>query len=203
MHKENLQKEFPPISDEEIDEKTKRAISLFKKIVNEANNKNWRYVVLSGFAIDANLGYFSRNHKDVDFLIDRSNIQEVVSFLKKEGHLVSESDRYGKDLIKVDFVIHEGLIRFADCDIHVGFFDEIKNEVVLPMDGKEIRFSGNYDDILITKDFLDVKAKVLTLPQLIVERKGWEEKIGLMARIERNKEENKKVMRIIEILKNT
>jgi hypothetical protein len=195
-----LHKEFPPLPEKELDEKTKRATILFKKIVVEAHKDNWKYVILSGFAIDIHLGYFSRNHKDVDFLIDKSNIDDVKSFLQKQGHAVYESDKYGKDLLRVDPTIIDGQIRLADCDIHIGFFDENTNEVVLPMNRGEIRFPGSYEQITVQKEFLGVQSKILKLPLLVREREGWKEKIGLTGREERNELENQKVQKIISII---
>ena len=199
----NLKQEFPPITNEAVDERTKKAIGLFKKIVIEASDKKWKYVVLSGFAIDAYLGYISRNHKDVDFIIDKKNITEVKEFLEKEGHSVFRSKTLGEDdVLKID-PIDAKTQRAAHCDIHISFFDEKKKEVVIPMHGNEIRFSGNYNDISTEKEFLGVKASILLPDLLIEEKKGWTEKIGLSARPEREEKnalEIKKIRQIINCL---
>ncbi len=192
---QNLKKEFPPLSEEEIDKRTKRAVSIFKKLIIQAKEKNWRYVVLSGFAVDSHLGYLSRNHKDVDFIIDKNDIEEVKFFLKKEGHLVCESKKYGNDLLRVDPIDAE-TTRAAHCDIHISFFDGKTNEVVIPMYGKEIRFTGNYNEISTERNFLGVKPRVLLPNLLIEEKKGWVEKIGLSGREERNALEIKKIQKI-------
>jgi len=194
-----LKQEFPPLIAEEIDERTKKAIDLFKKIVIQASEKKWKYVVLSGFAVDSYFGYISRNHKDVDFIIDRDNIGEARKFLEKEGHLVCESKGHGDDLLRVD-PINAETTRAAHCDIHISFFNEKTKEVVVPMHGNEIRFSGNYDDISTEKEFLGVKAKVLLPGLLIEEKKGWKEKIGLSGREEKNALEVKKIKYIINYL---
>ena len=198
-----LKKEFPPLADEDMDERTKKAIDLFKKIVVQASGKNWKYVVLSGFAVDSYLGYISRNHKDVDFIIDRDNIEEAKKFLKKEGHLVCGSKAHGEDdVLKIDPIDAE-TTRSAHCDIHISFFDDKTKEVVIPMHGNEIRFSGDYDDISAERKFLGVKTKVLLPNLLIEEKKGWTEKIGLSARPEREKKnalEVKKIQQIINFL---
>src|SRR3989344_2841960 len=111
-----LRQEFPPLANEEMDERTKKAIELFKKIIIQASEKNWKYVVLSGFAIDSYLGYISRNHKDVDLIIDKNDIEAVKFFFKKEGHIVCESKKYGSDLLRIDPVDKE-TTRAAHCDI--------------------------------------------------------------------------------------
>ena len=193
-----MDKEFPPLPNNEMDERTKRAIELFKKITIKAEKENWKYVILSGFALDAYLGYISRNHKDVDFIIDKNNIAAVKLFLEKEGHLVCESVKYGNDLLRVDPIDKEST-RAAHCDIHISFFDEKTKEVVIPMLGKEIRFKGNYDTISTEKEFLGVKAKVLSLPLLLEEKRGWEEKIGLSGREEKNALEKEKIGKIIQL----
>jgi hypothetical protein len=195
-----LQQEFPPLPDSEIDERTKKAIVLFEKIVNKAKQENWKYVVLSGFAVDAYLGYISRNHKDVDFLMDRNNIKEVWKFLESEGHLVCESKNHGDNLLRIDPIDAE-TTRAAHCDIHISFFDDKLKEVVIPMRGNEMRFNGTYDDISVEREFLGVKAKILLLPLLLEEKKGWTEKIGLSGREERNALEIKKIQTIIDNIK--
>jgi hypothetical protein len=196
MKNNYLIKEFPPLPMEEIDERTKKAVILFKKIVTKANEKKWKYVVLSGFALDAHLGYFSRNHKDVDFIIDRNNIIEAKLYLEKEGHVVCESTKHGNDLLRVDPVDIE-TTRGAHCDIHISFFDEQSKEVVIPMHGNEMCFVGDYNDISIEKEFLGVTARILLPFLLIEEKKGWAEKIGLTGREERNALEIEKMQKII------
>ena len=191
-----LEQEFPPITNEEMDERTKKAIEILKEIATEALNKKWKYVVLSGFAVDAYLGYVSRNHKDVDFIVDKSDIAEVREFLEKNRHLVCESKKHGNDLLRVDPIDRE-TTRAAHCDIHISYFDETLNQVVITMHGNEMRFAGNYQDISAEKEFLGVKTKVLLPDLLIKEKKGWEEKIGLSGREEKNALEIKKIKRII------
>ncbi len=203
MNDNLLKKEIPPLAEGEMDERTKKAIDLFKRIVIRASEKNWKYVVLSGFAVDAYLGYISRNHKDVDFIIDRDNVGDAKIFLEKEGHLVCKSKAHGEDdLLRIDPIDAE-TTRAAHCDIHISFFDDKTKEVVIPMHGKEIRFAGDYNDISIEKEFLGVKAKVLLPNLLIEEKKGWVEKIGLAwreGREEKNALEVKKIQRIINFL---
>jgi len=204
MDNELFKKEFPPLTDDEMDDRTKKAISLMGEIAARAENKKWEYVILSGFAIDAHFGYISRNHKDVDMIIDRNDINEVRSFLEEKDHLVCESKWYNKDLLRVDPIDKESA-RAAHCDIHVSFFDKNSKEVVIPMGGKEIRFSGSYNDISIEKEFLGVKIKVLLPDLLIEEKKGWLEKIGLVpkeGREEKNALEIEKIQRIISLSKN-
>ena len=65
--------------------------------------------------------------------------------------------------------------------------------------GKEIRFKGDYSDISIEKEFLGVKAKVLTPSLLLEEKKGWTEKIGLSGKEEINNLENIKIQKIISM----
>jgi hypothetical protein len=199
MDKNFLKQKFPPLSDKEIDERTKKAINLFQKIVTKAKEKNWKYVILSGFAVDAYLGYISRNHKDVDFIIDKNDIKEVWKFLESEGHLVCKSKGRGDNLLRIDPIDAE-TTRAAHCDIHISFFDDKSKEVVIPMRGNEIRFNGTYDSISAEKEFLGVKAKVLLPNLLIEEKKGWTEKIGLTGREERNALEIFKIQQIISTL---
>ena len=193
----NFEREFPPLVKEQMNERTKKAIELFKKVAIKTREKKWKYVTLSGFAIDAYLGYISRNHKDVDFIVDKNDIEAVKSFLEKEGHLVCESKTHGKDLLRVD-PINAETTRAAHCDIHISSFDNQTNEVVITMHGNEMRFAGNYGDISMEKEFLGVKAKVLLPKLLIEEKKGWVEKIGLSGREEINALENKKIEAIID-----
>ncbi|MEK7128580.1 MAG: hypothetical protein AAB933_03400 [Patescibacteria group bacterium] len=181
-----------------MDERTKKAIKLFQQVTTKASEENWKYVVLSGFAIDSYLGYISRNHKDVDFIVDKKNIEAVRSFLEKEGHSVYESKKYGNDLLRIDPIDKE-TTRAAHCDIHISFFDDKSKEVVISMLGKEIRFKGDYSDISIEKEFLGVKAKVLTPSLLLEEKKGWTEKIGLSGKEEINNLENIKIQKIISM----
>lgn len=192
----NFKQEFPPLPSDKIDERTKKAIKLFRKIATEASKNNWKYVVLSGFAVDSYLGYISRNHKDVDLIIDKNDIEAVKLFLKNEGHQVCESKKYGSDLLRIDPIDTE-TTRAAHCDIHISFFDDKSNEVIIPMLGKEMRFKGNYGDISIEKEFLGVRVKVLLPNLLLEEKKGWVEKIGLSGREERNDLENIKIEKII------
>ena len=194
-----LKKEFPPLPSDELDERTKKAVALFKIIVIKAHEEKWQYVTLSGFAVDSYLGYMSRNHKDVDFIIDRNDIEAVKLFLEQEGHLVCESKKYGNDLLRIDPIDIE-TTRAAHCDIHISFFDGKTGEVVIPMLGKEMRLKGNYSDISTEKEFLGVKVKVLLPKLLLEEKKGWVEKIGLSGREERNNLENIKIGKIISQL---
>jgi hypothetical protein len=192
----NIKQEFPPTPDEEINERTKKAIYLLKEVATEAIDKKWKYVVLSGFAIDAYLGYISRNHKDVDLIMDKGDIKEAVSFLENNGHLVCESKGHGKDLLRVDPIDKE-TTRAAHCDIHISYFDEKSNDVVITMHGNEMRFAGNYQDISTEKEFLGVKIKVLLPNLLLKEKKDWVEKIGLFGREEKNAIEIDKIQKIM------
>jgi len=196
MHDDILKQEFPPIIDEAMDDRTKKAIVLLKEIASEALSKQWKYVVLSGFAIDAYLGYISRNHKDVDLIADKNNIGEIKSFLEKKGHLVCESKKHGSDLLRIDPIDKE-TTRRAHCDIHISSFDKDTNEVIITIHGNEMRFAGNYDDISLEKEFLGVRIKVLLPELLIKEKKDWVEKIGLSGREERNALEVEKIKKII------
>lgn len=192
----NLLKEFPPLSDDQFDERTRRSIAILKKIAIKAFEMKWKYVVLSGYAIDAHLGYVSRNHKDIDLLVDKNDIQSVRLFLEKEGHAVFESKKYGKDLLRVD-PLNEETTQAAHCDIHISYIDEQLGCIVVPMLGKEMQFKGNYESITENKEFLGVNIKALRADLLIDEKKGWEEKIGLSGRDERNNSEIIKIKQII------
>lgn len=188
-----LQQKYPPIS--EPNERTLKALDLYKKIAHEAQKKDWKIAFLSGLAADANFGYLTRQHRDADLIVSKEQAQEIKSFLESEGHIVYEPDEVKGECLKVDQADPEKPMR-SHCDIH--YFWESEGVVVIPGFGKELKFSGNFEEITVELEFYNEKARFLK-PQYIIEEKlGWRDQIGMKFRDE-YMEEIKKLEYLIRV----
>jgi hypothetical protein len=159
-----------------LDVRTQLAVKLFHEISQGSKLHGWNIAFLSGFAIDAHVGYFTKNHKDVDIIITKEEAKELVFYLTNLGHTVYEAEKYKGDCLKVDQMNPEKNTQ-ASCDIH--YYWEENNKVVIPLLGEKLIFTGSFSEITEPVTFLGEDISVLKPKYLLEEKKGWCEQVKL------------------------
>ena len=196
MTKEELKKKYPPV--DEIDERTKKALDIFKKITRKAREENWEVAFLSGLAVDANFGYLTRQHKDADLMASRDTIEKIREFLESEGHTVYEPERIKGECLKVD-QFKEDSPMGAHGDLHIFYLGDDGNAVI-PLDKKELKFKNPLAKMICELEFFGEKANFLKPEFILEEKRGWKDQIGLTGHEEKNERENIKLKDLIDAL---
>jgi hypothetical protein len=196
MTKEELKKKYPPI--EEMNERTKKAVDLFKKIAKKSWEEKWEVAFLSGLATDASFGYLTRQHKDVDLMASRDAIEKIKEFLESEGYNVYEPDRVKGECLKVDQFGEDNPMR-SHGDLHIFYTDEVGNAII-PLDRKELKFKNPLSEMIREIEFFGEKAKFLKPEFILEEKAGWKDQIGLTGHEEENERE---IIKIKDLLKVT
>jgi hypothetical protein len=175
---------YPPII--ELNERTLKAIEMFKILSTEANLQNWKIAYMSGFAIDSHFGYFTRQHRDIDIMAPKEDMEKIRKFFESIGHEVYELDKFKGDNLKVD---HADANRETQtfCDIH-RFYENADGRVAVPLLGRELVFSGSFDEITEMKGFLGITTCFLKSKYIKEEKIGWQKQVGLPEREETVKE---------------
>jgi len=185
--------QYPELVD--LSERTKEVVTLFQEIAREAREKSWGLVFISGLAVDAHFGYLTRQHRDVDAMVLRDAISDVKSFLELKGHVVNER---GEGL-KIDPTDPEHPA-WSHGDIHYYYADE-KGDVIIPHDGKELKFTAPIEELTEELSFLGESAKFLKSRYLLEEKAGWTDQVGFRGTEEnevRNAKEVEKINFLIE-----
>ncbi len=193
MTKEELKKKYPPI--DEMDERTKKAVDLFKKIARKSREENWEVAFLSGLATDANFGYLTRQHKDVDLMASRDTIEKIREFLESEGHNVYEPERVKGECLKVD-QFKEDKPMSSHGDLHI-FYPGEDGNAIIPLDRKELKFKNPLADMIFELEFFGEKANFLKPKFILEEKAGWKDQIGLTGHEEENEREIIKIKDLI------
>lgn len=190
---------YPPLSLDQVSERTAKAIALYKKIAGEARAQKWEIVFLSGFAVDAHFGYLTRQHKDVDLTAKAEVVSQIKSFLEREGHTVYEPEKIKGECLKVDQAEPDKPMR-SHCDIHY-FWEDDQGRVTLSHGGKEMKLSVGAVEASEEINFLGETARFLKPEYLLEEKKGWHEQVGLTV-WEENLSEIEKIKYLLTISKN-
>lgn len=190
-----LQKKYPEL--DQPNERTLKAIAIYKNIAKQALKENWEVVFLSGLAADAHFGYLTRQHRDADLMTSRDTAQKIKIFLESEGHTVYEPDKVKGECLKVDQAEPGSPMR-SHCDIHY-FWEDEDSRVTIPLLGKELKLSTSAKEASEKIEFLGEKALFLKPEYLIEEKIGWRDQIGLEQR-EEYVEEVEKIKYFMEML---
>lgn len=193
---QKLQEKYPPLDPDRVSERTSKAIALFRKIATESRKQNWNVVFLSGFAVDAHVGYLTRQHKDVDLMALPEIIPKIKLFLEQEGHTVYEPESIEGECLKVDQAEPDKPLR-SHCDIHYYFSDE-QGKAFMLHEGKQMKFTASALDASEDLTFLGETARFLKLQYLLEEKKGWHEQVGLTI-WEENLSEIEKIKYLLEL----
>src|SRR3989344_7716412 len=161
----------------EANERTLKAIAIYKKIAKEALKENWKVIFLSGLAADAHFGYLTRQHRDADLMTPKETAQKIKLFLESEGHVVYEPDKVRGECLKVDQAEPDSPMR-SHCDIHY-FWEDENSRVTIPLLGKELKLSTNAKEASEEIEFFDQKTLFLKPKYLIEEKIGWRDQIGM------------------------
>jgi hypothetical protein len=179
----DFKEKYPELK--EPNERTLKAIDLYKKIAHQAQSKGWKIAFLSGLAADANCGYLTRQHRDADIISHKDTAQEIKKFLESEGHVVYEPEETKGECLKVDQAEINHPMR-SHCDIH--YFWEEDDHLIIPAFGKKLKFTSDFENITVSLEFLGEKARFLKPKYIIEEKIGWRDQIGLTFREEYAKE---------------
>ncbi len=192
-----INKKYPEVKN--FDERTKLAILLFHEIAQGISLHGWNISFLSGFSIDAQFGYITKNHKDLDIIISKSEAPALVEYLTSLGHTVCEAVKYKGECLKVDQSDPQKETQ-SSCDVH--YYWEEDGKVVIPLLGKKLTFSGSFSEITEKKVFLNETILALKPQYLLEEKKGWCEQVGLSQCKEKPDEYNSDIEKISSLLEN-
>jgi hypothetical protein len=194
LHSPELRERYPELT--EPSERTKKAIAIFKEIAREASERGREVVFMSGLAVDAHFGYLTRDHRDVDLMALGDAISDIKSFLESNGHVITDPGVRGESF-KVD-PTDPNHPTWSHGDLHLYHKDE-KNNVVIPHDGKELKFNASIEEMTEELTFLGERARFLKPQYLLEEKVGWNDQVGFRG-TEENEVKNQKEIEKIKFL---
>ncbi len=167
-------KKYP--EEKNLTDRSKLAIQLFHEIAQGAQQNGWQLCFLSGFAIDAQFGYITKNHKDVDIIISKEEAPELTAYLTGLGHTIYETADTKGECLKVDRADPQRESQ-AHADIH--YFWEEEGKVVIPLLGKKLVLSGSFSELGVRRKLLGEDILALKPKYLLEEKMGWCNQVGL------------------------
>lgn len=136
-----------------MNQHTKFLITLLGDIVQTAKKNNHHFYIAGGFAVDIQAGKITRDHKDIEFYLEKKHMLEWVDLFKNRGFYCVEQ-KIDLEYVYVVKPNKEAKVKLVDVQAFA-----VENKYLVNFDSKGQPAQSEYllDESIEIKDFLGIK----------------------------------------------